>query len=686
MINELYQLASVLEQENITPYKWHDKYKQIPKKDTIRIWLSDTGSVVGIDTIKKEHTQRLRKYEQANGMSFPAFNIIPLYRITDEETITAIQNAKKHPETLDIDQILPFCLENNWNLKTTIEKSICDIPAKLRELLRPEETKTPSVIGQLIQIITNYEKSDLDLRQAIQTYLVNRLRKKEEIDLCLSLLIHCGDAKKSPEKDKGEDFSIILDVDSWEQIGHPISSEQTTKWINDKLKEHETTASQKTECDNQDTDAFGAIFANPDDKMPGVKVGSLGTVILRSLSKEHPCQYRYNEIEDRTYPISKQNREQIKAALEYLAEPEHKGIFWQTIEKDETLFVYPSKLPKEKPQFASLFGGEKNSPSADAKFAAIVKTFTRTLWGLPPKEKPDAIHIFILRKMDKARSKVLFTYNTTPEHLIHSAEEWKRGLENTPPLFTAEKDHIFPLGVADIVNQIWKQNGEDASGKHPVKWMKYQQGIELLLNTGKPDIYQYYLQVLLRNSTGLIKHVGNQTHAKKNCRYKDTKEKCEDICSVIGLLLYKCGHRKENYMNEMPYLIGQLLHIADELHTLYCTVVRKGDIPPQLCGNSLLITAGETPSVAISQLALRMNPYLAWAKKYRHGNIETKGKESWRARWYLNLFEKTSTQLIPVLTEKTRFNDFEKSQLFLGYLASLSETNTTTAGENENDN
>ena len=53
MINELYQLSAVLEQENITPYKWYDRYKQIPKKDAVRIWLSADGSVADIDTIKK---------------------------------------------------------------------------------------------------------------------------------------------------------------------------------------------------------------------------------------------------------------------------------------------------------------------------------------------------------------------------------------------------------------------------------------------------------------------------------------------------------------------------------------------------------------------------------------------------------------------------------------------------------
>lgn len=136
-------------------------------------------------------------------------------------------------------------------------------------------------------------------------------------------------------------------------------------------------------------------------------------------------------------------------------------------------------------------------------------------------------------------------------------------------------------------------------------------------------------------------------------------------------------------MNEMPYLIGQLLHVADELHTLYCNAVRGGSIPPQLIGNALFITACETPSAAVSQLSLRIVPYLAWAKQYRHKNITKDGEESWRAGWYLRLFEETANQLIPTLSEKSRFSDFEKAQLFLGYLASFPKKNTEnqTLGE-----
>ena len=56
------------------------------------------------------------------------------------------------------------------------------------------------------------------------------------------------------------------------------------------------------------------------------------------------------------------------------------------------------------------------------------------------------------------------------------------------------------------------------------------------------------------------------------------------ILALLGLILYRNNIQKEDYMENMPYLYGQLLKAADELQVLYCKVVRDGEIPPQLVG------------------------------------------------------------------------------------------------------
>ena len=149
--------------------------------------------------------------------------------------------------------------------------------------------------------------------------------------------------------------------------------------------------------------------------------------------------------------------------------------------------------------------------------------------------------------------------------------------------------------------------------------------------------------------------------------------------AVWGLLLSKGGYAKEDYMESVAYLTGQMLKVSDELHALYCKVKREGDVPPQLAGNSMFVSASETPVRALAQLSVRMNPYIAWAKQYMTKNIDDEGAGSRLAGWYMKLYGDTAAKLYEVLTEQTRFDDFQKAQLFIGYLAKFPKNTAASA-------
>jgi hypothetical protein len=135
-------------------------------------------------------------------------------------------------------------------------------------------------------------------------------------------------------------------------------------------------------------------------------------------------------------------------------------------------------------------------------------------------------------------------------------------------------------------------------------------------------------------------------------------------------------------MENSAYLLGQLLKISDGLHELYCEVKRDGDVPPQLAGNSVFVTASETPLRAFALLGTRMSPYISWACQYR----TQKQDKSGLANWYLRLYTENATQMKSVLTEGERFNDFEKAQLFIGYLASFPKREEQNIEQEETNN
>jgi hypothetical protein len=313
--------------------------------------------------------------------------------------------------------------------------------------------------------------------------------------------------------------------------------------------------------------------------------------------------------------------------------------------------------------------------------------------GLPLEKQPKHIHIFAIHKIDKAKSKIVFYRTYSMQNLNQSAEIWQVGCANIPVLDiwvwceqdkkkdakTDEKqkrkllqlEALEPLQTAKIINKVWKMDG-NSTGE--VARIKYYQGIEVFFSDLPIGGIQHLLNILLINCTGIIHYLGNKTHGRSVLKDKEKKD-CALLFPLLALLLYKQGCYKEEYMENIPYQIGQLLKVADELHSFYCKVVREGKVPPQLVGNALFVTAAENPVQALAQLSPRINPYLAWAKQYRTKKIEEKEIESWRAAWYIDLLDTIATKLCPHINNPVesiqRFTDLEKAQLFIGYLASL---------------
>jgi hypothetical protein len=682
MINELYNLAKTLDSMKISSNEWHREYKTLPKvtakSPCIRIWLDNNGFICGLESLNAEHASVLRKYGN-NQNSFPAFNISPLYRLTDLESIKELEKIEIGQNEPDIERIKPWCSENNWikGAPGQVRRSLIDCPARLLDAIGTQTQINDNIITELISLCKKL-CTDIEggFRTSLENCILEKLQKREDVGLALALLFHKGSAEKEHSKDMGNKLSVILDVKDWRRYGYPVASKHATIQLNRMLLAN--SANVEVPADNSQLDAFGSPFVNPDEPMPSVKLSGF-EVTLRSMFNGQPCQYRYGQIGDGSYPITVENRSLIKKSLEWISNPSRRQVTWEKIDIDEIVFVYPSKLPEILPKFASTFIKPANqAKSEETQFEDVAKEFIKTFRGLSTDQKPDSLQIFTIRKMDRGRSKVIFTHNTTPEQLIQAADEWLLGCHNIPDLEIGEGITPFPLEVGAIVNGVWKQNGERADGKTTVIRMKHYQSIELLLNILPQGAVQNFLHITLENSSGLINYFGNLLHRGRKGgsnaeirRLENKKNAVAQIISVLGLLLYKCDIKKEKYMEELAYLLGQLLHVSDELHTLYCKIKRDGDIPPQLAGSALFTTAGEMPFQALSQLSTRLNPYISWAKQYQYKNIETQGKESWRARWLLGLFEQLSNKVHLQMDKSIRFTDYEKAQLFIGYMASL---------------
>lgn len=672
MINELYQLSKAMERAGIQAQSWHRKYKPIPniraKAPCIKICLYE-GKVNSISEVDRELGAKLRKYGSNQG-TYPCMNLVPLYRVTDEDTKKKI--SKLCPEDLDeteIEKIKSWCTVYNWGGKfqNKYKISMESIPQELRSLLKDSEYKPLSI---LMEETAAFLKPEL-LHKELETMVVQMLSRKEHVALALIMLFHLGNPQKQPEEDSGS-LSVVFESKKLIQTGVPAASIRFTEELNDALLKAD---SLEDECSEHGViDAFGESFIPIEEPMPEVKLAGGFDVKLRTMFKEQHCQNRYGRIENASYPISPRIRKELQAALNWLGSETQREITWIRVDKDEILFAYPYQIPRIRISFTQMFKQENK----ETLFRAQAKRF---IGELKQAHEPgtdsyaENIRIFILRKIDKARTKVVYSHLTNPCELEQCSESWVCGCgENLPKFPFGQPKVPFPMDVADIFNCIWKQDGTLVSNKFQ-SYPKYY-GMKLLLEQKLPIQKDLYILVQQAATLGACLSKLSISNLQNPIWWK-----VKDMLALMGLLLYRLHIRKEQYMEEYPYLYGQLLKVSDELHGLYCMAERKGELPSQLAGGSLFQSALDAPIRTLALLGQRMEPYILWAKVHMKKRVMNENAESWRAGWLLSLYERIASELYAMWKTDIRFTDAEKAQLFIGYLAAFPKKEEVTGKE-----
>ena len=693
MINELHQLSVAMQEANIDTDTWHREYKPIPKISSkvpcVRIVLSG-GKVDRLESILPQVGNQIRKYGNNQG-TFPAMNLAPLYRIQDEGTIKKLESLMDSNGQVmeDLSVIQSWCLQNNWCKKFSRKYHISmeNIPKQLAKILKDEAVFEPA--ERLIQAVESFSNMEV-LHRALEEKAFEMLEKKTDVILALQILFYKGKPDKTSEEDFGS-LSVIFDEDSLEDEGIPSIGLCFTKGLNNALLQAEKKQDEAKEQgeENHGQDAFGMPYTPLDDPMPEVQLDGGVSVKLRTMFRESRCQFRYGRSGNDTYPLGAEKRQQLKKALEWLGDRERKDKTWVKTGRKEFFFVYPSKLPKVHMDFVRQFRRSEDSDHKKARFEAEAKSFREYLTKTKETDAehyPSNIQFFVIRQIDKARSKVMYKRCSTPDEIVRCSDRWQKAAQNLPllPYPISRQWTPFPFEVADIMNAIWRRDGVLASTKY--KPIVSYHGIELMFNESAM-MWEADLHRMVENSVNMAVFAGPWLNSVKGQNDRDRKDnviwKVRDTLVLIGMLLYWLGVRRGDYMNEYPYLLGQMLKVSDSLHELYCHEVRKGEMPSQLVGNSLYVSAAETPLQALNMLARRMTPYLSWAKMNRDKRITTSRKDKDgnqmeyqgpTAGYYLAVYNRLANQLKEVLTEQNRFNDHEKALLFIGYLASYPKT------------
>lgn len=708
MLNELYELSQSLSQLNIKVVSWHRFLKECPRGGkAFFVDVDSSPKVVGLrQIVDPNRLSQLRKYEKAAGYSFPSLNILPLWRFDDESQVEAATilrkslSSKSPPATADVFNAATDLLEKARSLWVDPNKK-----ASGRDAMDKVNGCLGRVVEDLSAIITRNENSDgsafatiLDrakvfdgelLHKQLSDWLVQQFHASPDNWVTWFDLLFFASGKKPKAS------SIVFELSDQSAFDYPVNHQKVYEFVNGCLQSDDSRI--ESETTSTGPDAFAAMDGGREESFPEVKMSRFGKINLRAMSRESLCQVRYGVAESKSFPVAQSIRQECKNALEWISRDERRGVTWCDITSvngaSTILFAYPSKLSELPPALAYLLGGDED-PTAmhvEGQFEACAQTIATALSGRNSASQESDILIFVLTKPDGFRTKVLYSHRCTESHMLMSAREWEMGCLNIPPIksrqFGPEKgskpqwrDPITPFTTEIIacLNTVWQHQGTHASA---CKTVRVADALSLLLNrdSSLKQTAGHLLEIALKNSTGLLLATGQaSTQARVHAVARNLQKHQLLNPRIFGLLLWKLGYHKGDYMKTPAFWVGRMLSLADQLHLQYCYQVRKGEIPPQLVGNSLMSTALSTPEHAISVLANRMKPYYAWAQ-----TVHT-GENVGLTKYFLSQLSKVSTQLSELEIPK-KTNDSDRATMLLGYLSRPENESPTdkTDGDNE---
>ena len=646
MINELMKVADAM-RDLPKAFVWHPNMQPLPKVSSlspcVRVWLTSDGRIERLERLTPEHAGQLRKFAPNKFSSLPGFNITHVSGMPDDK------RKKELKKTLE-------GLERNFYVaREEIERRIEGRPVKSETL-----TTLLAIVGKL----------DAEaFWKAFDTQILN------------------NDWGWKPVP--GKKISVFLDIKEYAE--YPVAHVKTLERLSMLLSAVDNECLQARPADAKDAydgDADGVNDLFSDIALPRL----LGQIKIRSMNKDIPAQNRYHLAGSATFTVGKASRERTRVALERISALKNEGATFGIAGDKELLFAYPAELPPDSlPQLATLLGVQRKDVLAEQKFKTLAESVIAQLEGTGEEAKDSDLEIFSLRKMDKARTKVVYYRNTTVASLEAASRAWDAGFKNIPPLdirtkgnsknekgnsfpVPVEPQTVFPVKLHKILNVVWTLSRNEVK-QSEVKLFEPSTGLRLLLGTPEAAQTAYVAERFLAHS---------QTCFIALCRTKGRNEiadwrdlsNLETYPGVLGLLLYKLGKTKESYMNESAFQLGRFLRIADEIHRLYCEVVRPNDKLPELCGSSLLSPMLESPLRAFNQLTIRVTPYLKWVKRF-HGEEKSGLAHYWVHQWA------TIADALHQTNWPVRPSPEERAQIFLGYLSSFPksenpETSTET--------
>ena len=693
MLNELYELSKSLEHYGLLQSITHPNVSNVGKAYCLLIELDKEGFPREARLLPKEETASLWKHSKGNHNSFPAIRVQkPLLVITESVKIINTQWGKaklyekiSYLNTLSYDAINPECSDikiSDWSLKEFSE--VIDSP-------KPES----AALRQLIRVFPN-AAGCADFNKMLANFLYEKItssNSEAEVDFIKEFLV--GSLNKKTGKYVAGCMTYY-DVHETADFANLVASPATQRALINLLN-NENSSNIKSENQTVVSSLSGKRCAAIGDKYPNPNVPLLGLTYLYSKKSDTPCLTRYEMSGAEAYQAGKDEVMAINDAIAFLIDETRKNKSWEAMsdsnrDKPNLLLAYLPDDPQNNAYLAQILGDPSEYESEDefreeteSAFDALCQQVLGNMESVIRKNPLTRINLILLETLDPGRKQVVYENTLTAEQFRNNLLMWSEAAKNQPniAICVRDKKEIVeykpicpgPNDICQLLKINYTRSGSSKSMKQSAVSLHDIYRLYMLPenSVAHDDAFLYnIMRRVIEKTAQMLGDVGHQLimeYALPSTSESHTRAKRVALSiSLISILLWRLGVRKENYMLEAPFNVGQFLQLSDMLHKEYCIQVRnsgnkKAPLPTQLMGNEMLAIASENPVDGLNRLRDRMKIYLAWA------NTAT-GEGAGLGKWILARYGEVSAK-IAASDLPEQFNTAEQAQVLLGYLASI---------------
>jgi hypothetical protein len=701
----------------------------------LRIRLDTNGQVAAVESVAPEELTSLRRIVKTSDGSFPVVKLTrPILEVPHTSEIwEQLKKRKTGARSVDLlSRAFSDCEIRPWSKSGWMWRDSLQEAKLLRDALEGDEIG--AAIALLSCRFEEGLKDERSINRGIGGVALKALRQGtlSQYDAVHQLLV--GKGKDSRGSEKKISVFLALDLDDSARARVPVYEQRVWRRVSDILPTN-MAAKEREHQHRAPRSAFGGGEKLLQEPFPAVKLPVLGAyfplVSMASDDDKAKCNKRYGLTEYAVVPVTKAEAMRMQDALAWVLDDNRRGKTWRgvasgrfevvktqrgprKVETKDLLIVFVDEIPHLDARTASYFG--PTSDTTSAKFEVDAGAVCEALDGVAKKRPHARLQLFLIRKATDGQAQVVLAESPTVVQVLDAAERWQRGVYDNLPSIKLRlppdrnREHPidahpwppYPEQVVKLLSYQWVRDGssrvmgdtrEKPGGdarrqkpNHAVVGLGLGDVLTLMLRTeGKwRQAANQMLALLLQRVAPLLVGVfgaagafGPRQEEGKHEPLDDyPRESCEvalQAIAVFGILLHELDCRKEVYVENAPYQVGQVLALADTIHKDYCVVVRKGSMPNSLIGTALMRRALDNPAGALADLSERMIEYLRWAKT---AEVPKDAAENdprkiavFEARKRLRQYQPLGAKLgIAVLP--TECTDIMKAQLLLGFLAS----------------